>query len=80
LLVRHAQSLANVDKNTLLNVADHAIDISEEGREQVCLCVYVCFVWLFKQTKMNNIYFKRKEKKKKLNKHKQTNKHKHKQT
>lgn len=34
LLIRHAQSMANVDKQTLLSVADHAIDISHEGREQ----------------------------------------------
>jgi len=34
LLVRHAQSLANVDKSILTKMADHVIDISEEGRQQ----------------------------------------------
>lgn len=34
LLVRHAESIANVDKSELTRTADHAIDISERGIEQ----------------------------------------------
>jgi len=34
LLVRHAESLANVDKSVLTQMADHVIDISDRGRGQ----------------------------------------------